>query len=62
MRSDVGLKTMAELLDARIFLRLCQRWLWIARATGQPGYITIVLEREVCWALDRLWEAQQRAA
>lgn len=62
MRQDISLECMAALLDARIFLRVCQRWLWLARANGQPRAIVSVFEREVCGALDRVWEAQQRAA
>ena len=62
LKPDVRLNAMFELLNARIYLRICQMWLENARRSGQDRPLITVLEGHVLSALDRLWEAQQRAA
>jgi hypothetical protein len=62
MRQGVTLAEVEEIVEARLWLMICQQWLWKARITGQPRGCTNVFEYHVGQALDRVWEAQQRAA
>ena len=62
MKPGITFSELKSILDARIRLMICQYWLWEARCAGQPDWSLRVFERHVGDALDRLWEAQQRAA
>jgi hypothetical protein len=62
MRKDVTLECLSDLALARIYLEVCQRWLRAARSSGQPRAIVAIFEKHFGKALDRVWEAQQRAA
>jgi hypothetical protein len=62
MKKNVTFGEISKLVDARLYLLMCQRWLWIYRVSGQMRPIVAAHEKSVSNALDRLWEAQQRAA
>ena len=62
MRQGVTFDEISELISARCWLIHIQLWLWRARVTGQQVWLIRELEATVGKALDRVWEAQQRAA
>lgn len=62
MNRNISLECLTDLALARIYLQVCQRWLRAARVTGQPREFIAVFEKQLGEALDRVWEAQQRAA
>lgn len=62
MKKGVTLDEIAELLSARINLQQRQYLLWRARTRGEIDGAIRYFEGGVKVALDRVWEAQQRAA
>jgi hypothetical protein len=62
MRQDVTFEEMAAVINARIQLLIAQHGLWINRVSGRTRWEESWHEAAVCRALDRVWEAQQRAA
>jgi hypothetical protein len=61
MNLNITIGDLMHLTLARCFLRLCQKRLYAARIVGNAALIELY-EECVGIALDRLWEAQQRAA
>jgi hypothetical protein len=58
MRKGVTIKEIGELIDMRLELLRCQRFLWWSRVTGQPRPVIHHWEGYVKTALDRVWCAQ----
>lgn len=59
---DITLEQLYDVALAMMLLRKSQNGLYIARTEWAPPETVGWWEREVKQRLDRLWEAQQRAA
>jgi hypothetical protein len=62
MRQCVTFEEIGILVSAKASLWLASLWLWRARIEGHSQGNLRQCEETVKKALDRLWEAQQRAA